>query len=459
MWKDVTVDEIKAYFGLLILMDTMKFDRDELYWSQSEKHWLLGSKIGEVMSRDKFVQVKRYLHFSDDANIAADKLHKVRFLLDHCRKTFQEEYTPHKQVTVDEAMIPFKGRLGIKQYMKDKPVKFGIKVWVLADAVTAYCHNFEVYVGKNAEIVTNNFGLSSKVVIVLTKHLEMKGHEVYTDNFYTSPQLADYLYGRDTYLCGTVRTNHKGYPKELVQTNAAARRLQRGQSDWRMCGPLLASYWKDNRMVYYLSSCHEPEGDMTTQRRAKDGTAQEIPCTPTVEAYAQYMGGVDRLDQNTRLNKEKKTLRWYRRVETKLRECALYNAYIIKGTVVDHLPQNKRKRDLLSFRMDVAHQLIGDFRQARKPFKRPRTISNENIERLDDGGHWPVSSGSLDRLCVVCLKKHKNFAASHPGVSMKDNPFKRTKTSMMCEKCEAPLCCNSRSTCYRDFHTKVYYWQ
>jgi hypothetical protein len=25
-------------------MDTMKFDRDELYWSQSESHWLLGSK-------------------------------------------------------------------------------------------------------------------------------------------------------------------------------------------------------------------------------------------------------------------------------------------------------------------------------------------------------------------------------------------------------------------------------
>jgi hypothetical protein len=43
-------------------------------------------------------------------------------LLDHCRKTFQQEYISHKQVSVDEAIIPFKGRLGIKQYMKDKPV-------------------------------------------------------------------------------------------------------------------------------------------------------------------------------------------------------------------------------------------------------------------------------------------------------------------------------------------------
>ena len=26
------------------LMVTIKFDRDKLYWSQSESHWLLGSK-------------------------------------------------------------------------------------------------------------------------------------------------------------------------------------------------------------------------------------------------------------------------------------------------------------------------------------------------------------------------------------------------------------------------------
>lgn len=172
----------------------MKFDRDEMYWSHSDIHCLLGSKLGDVISRDRYVQIKRYLHFSDERNAdVGDKLSKVRFLLDHCRNTFQSEYVPHKQVSIDEAMIPVKGRLGLKQYMKDKPVKFGIKVWVLADAITAYCYNFDVYVGKNAGIVNQNLGLSAKVVIAIAKPLQMKGYEVYTDDFYTSPYLADYL--------------------------------------------------------------------------------------------------------------------------------------------------------------------------------------------------------------------------------------------------------------------------
>lgn len=33
VWTDVSVAEIKAYYGILVLMDIMNFERDELYWS------------------------------------------------------------------------------------------------------------------------------------------------------------------------------------------------------------------------------------------------------------------------------------------------------------------------------------------------------------------------------------------------------------------------------------------
>lgn len=51
-WTDVILDEIKAYYGILLLMDIMNFERDELYWSNNNKHWLFGSSIGEILTRN-----------------------------------------------------------------------------------------------------------------------------------------------------------------------------------------------------------------------------------------------------------------------------------------------------------------------------------------------------------------------------------------------------------------------
>jgi hypothetical protein len=30
---------------------------------------------------------------------------------------------------------------------------------------------------------------------------------------------------------------------------------------------------------------------------------------------------------------------------------------------------------------------------------------------------------------------------------------------MACQKCDVPLCCNAKNSCFVDYHTKVYYWQ
>ena len=57
-------------------------------------------------------------------------------------------YHPHCQCAVDEAMVPYKGRSSLKQYMPKKPIKIGLKVWVWADSVTGYISCFQVYIGK-----------------------------------------------------------------------------------------------------------------------------------------------------------------------------------------------------------------------------------------------------------------------------------------------------------------------
>lgn len=109
-----------------------------------------------------------------------------------------------------------------------------------ADSVTAYCYNFEVYVGKHGDRVKMIFGLSSKVVLGLIRSLQETGREVYTDNFYTSPMLAKFLTSKGLYLRGTVRTNGIVFPQSLVKKKKDSKQLERGHTNRLECQGMVA---------------------------------------------------------------------------------------------------------------------------------------------------------------------------------------------------------------------------
>ena len=59
-------------------------------------------------------------------------------------------YQPRQNLAVDERMVKSRHRSGIRQFIKDKPTKWGIKLWVLADSSNGYTVDFNVYIGKAA---------------------------------------------------------------------------------------------------------------------------------------------------------------------------------------------------------------------------------------------------------------------------------------------------------------------
>jgi len=87
---------------------------------------------------------------------------------------------------MDEAMIKFKRRSTLKQYIPLKPMNRGIKVWVLGDSHNGYFSKLQVYTGA---VDSPEKGLGSRVVKELTAHLHRKYHHTYFDNFFTSQQL------------------------------------------------------------------------------------------------------------------------------------------------------------------------------------------------------------------------------------------------------------------------------
>ena len=110
-----------------------------------------------------------------------DRLGKVRPIITYLSTKFAKLYDPHKEVAVDEAMIKFQGRSSLK------PVKRGIKVWVLADSRNGYLSKFEVYTGEGA---TAEKGLDMRVVKTLTSELKGMNHHVFFESSLTISSLS-----------------------------------------------------------------------------------------------------------------------------------------------------------------------------------------------------------------------------------------------------------------------------
>ena len=131
-WSNITVEELKAFLGFLVLMSINSLPTLKDYWKCDPTYHF--APIASRISRDRFLEVSRYLHFVDNDTLepcespSYNRLGKVRPLINHFTDKFKEEYMPHKQVAVDEAMIKFTGRSLLKQYLPMKPIKCGIKV-------------------------------------------------------------------------------------------------------------------------------------------------------------------------------------------------------------------------------------------------------------------------------------------------------------------------------------------
>ena len=74
-------------------------------------------------------------------------MYKIRPLLSPLLANFKAAYTLHRELSIDEAMVGFKGRLCFIQYLPKKPTKWGIKAYVLADSATGYVYSWRLYTG------------------------------------------------------------------------------------------------------------------------------------------------------------------------------------------------------------------------------------------------------------------------------------------------------------------------
>ena len=216
-FQAVTVEEFLAYLGFCILMGLVQLPELEDYWRRDE--YLRYTPISDRISRDRFREISRYLHFVDNSqlpqrgNPGYDKLGKVRPVLEALQSWFVSSYDPHCEQSIDEAMIKFQGRSMLKQYLPAKPTKRGIKVWCRADAHNGYLCEFQVYTGREEQ--SNEMTLGARVVTDLSQRLQGKYYHLFFDNFFCSVALLQSLLSNGLYGCGTARQTYKDFPAPL----------------------------------------------------------------------------------------------------------------------------------------------------------------------------------------------------------------------------------------------------
>ena len=249
-------------------MGSSKFPALRHYWSKARRYNL----VADAMTFNRFSVLRNNLHCVDnlqDNDRNNDKFWKVRPIMNQCLKVLLEE-KPEKRVCVDEQMIPCKGRLGLKQYMKGKPNPWGIKIFFLCGE-SGMPYNFIAYQGKIAYLPEehSHLGLSGAIVMTLVESrlIYCNDYRLFFDSFFTSPTLIQLLLAKKIYCTGTVRNNRVG--SLPIKTNAQLSKEGRGAMDGCASQDKKMGLvrWKDNSVVTVISSAYNWENEQGSVTR------------------------------------------------------------------------------------------------------------------------------------------------------------------------------------------------
>ncbi|CAF5106279.1 unnamed protein product [Rotaria sp. Silwood1] len=179
----ISETEMEHFIGILLMTGIYSFPEQRYFWSNSTRV----ESISSVMTRDRFLELKKYLHVTDnsiqqnrtDANF--DRAHKVRPLLNIIKENFRT-IPKEEKLSVDEQIIPFKagGKSGI-------------------------CYDFIFYTGKGNQ---QQHGFCTDIVLNVCETVpRFANHKVYFDNYFTTIRLQVELKKLGIFSVGTVRPN------------------------------------------------------------------------------------------------------------------------------------------------------------------------------------------------------------------------------------------------------------
>ena len=343
------------------------------------------------MPLQRFENLKRFFHMNDNlkmpkrGEVNFDRLYKVRPLLDcileSCGRIEQEE--AH---SIDEQIVPTKSKSSLRQYLPNKPHKWGIKIWARC-GVSGIVYDFSVYVGQqdNTEI-SAMFGKIGAVVIQLVDNLPKNvGHKVYMDNLFTSINLFKYLKANGIWAIGTIGGNRLKDAEKLLRSKKELSKEGIGAFDFRIDANsnITVLRWLDNGLVQLLSTFIGPELGAPVKRwSGKEKKMVEVQCPAIINQYDQHMGGVDLCDMLMSLYRIKLgTKKWYMHLVYYCIGLSIVNGWLLyKRHALQYHTEKKHIMSLLDFHSRVALSLLQENKSISKR-GRPRSDNTPHVQK------------------------------------------------------------------------------
>ena len=435
-WVGVKLHEMYIFFAIILHMCLVRKPKVKDYWSTNP--FICTPFPGSVMSRNRFTAILSSLHVNDNSTSIPrnqpghDPMHKLRPFMDHLLQQFPNSFAPSECLTIDEGVCGFRGRVVFRVYIKNKPDKYGIKMFTLCDARTGYVLRIEVYTGKSTQD-NSIVGLFQRL---LAGYFD-KGYTIYMDRYYSSPIVFDFLWEKKTKAVGTCMPNRKELPKETV----VAAKLKRDDCVYMRRGHLLCLKWKDTRDVLCLSSAHTMTRTEVTVR-SKNGV--NVRAKPDVILdYNKNKTGVDRSDQMIAYYPfKRKQLKWWKKLFFHFMMMAATNAFVLYRETRN--PAQKKKCHFSIFLQDIGQRLA----------EKGAIMAQERATRVPSnrltGRHFPDKIPPTEkktnptRVCKVCSDRSK-CVTGKAG---------RKETCWWCPECSVALCLPE---CFKVFHTKAHY--
>lgn len=433
----LTVGELYIFLGINIMMTYIKYPSIRMYWSN-----ILGLRIDLIvdsMTGNRFEEIRRFLHFCDNNDLEKNSrgFAKISPVLTALHSAFHDACSNEEFQSIDEMIIPFKGRSHLKQYVKNKPKKWGFKVWVRA-GVSGYVHCFELYEGAKKSKTNSELGPIGDMVVRLCHGMNDINCKLFFDNYFTSYVLMKHLLELGIHSTGTLRKNR--FPSAIndMPSEKEMKKKGRGSSFVVTSGDNISVVrWMDNNFVHVASTFRGVAPvDMARRYDRKTKSIIQIERPAAIQIYNMYMGGVDLMDRMiAHYPHSTKGKRWYLRVFFHFLNVAIVNAWILYKKNVEIIT-------LVEFKAALVSSLIYTGRARMAPKKRGRPSEIVSVEkksrrkvpnevRFDGVNHYPKKTDE------------KNAQRCSDGTCSR-------RTRYMCEKCQRFLC----PECFRSFHSE-----